>query len=65
VFRWVQNDGASWDFPGRAVIINDDTAGTGAFFEDKQYMTVDNSSTSRFRDRIYVTWTEFGPTDAG
>lgn len=65
LFRSVQNDGASWDFPGRAVIVNDDTAGTGAFFEDKQYMTVDNSATSRFRDRIYVTWTEFGLNDAG
>lgn len=65
VFRSTQNDGASWDFPGRYVIVNDDTAGTGAFFEDKQYMTIDASPTSRFRDQIYVTWTEFNDVGQG
>jgi hypothetical protein len=34
-------------------------AGTGAVFEDKQLMTVDNTVGSPFQDRIYVTWTEF------
>ena len=64
IFRSTQNDGASWDFPGRAVIINDDTAGAGNILEDKQYMTVDNSTSSQFRDRVYVTWTEFTETTA-
>jgi hypothetical protein len=62
VFRSTQNDGASWNFPGRYVIVNADAAGEGAILEDKQYMTVDNSPTSPFRDRVYVTWTEFTAT---
>jgi hypothetical protein len=64
IFRSTQNDGASWDFPGRAVIINDDTAGAGNILEDKQYMTVDDGTSSPFRDRIYVTWTEFTESTA-
>jgi hypothetical protein len=64
VFRSTQNGGASWDFPGRYVTLNQDTAGAGAILEDKQYLTVDNSVTSPFRDRLYVTWTEFTPTTA-
>jgi hypothetical protein len=64
IFRSTQNDGASWDFPGRAVIINDDTAGAGDILEDKQYVAIDASTSSPFRDRIYVTWTEFTPDAA-
>jgi hypothetical protein len=71
VFRSTQNDGASWNFPGRYVRASNDTAGTGtAPFLDKQLMTVDNNPRScssdhssgactRFQDRVYVTWTEF------
>jgi len=37
-----------------------DLAGTGtAPFFDKQLLTVDNHKGSKFRDRIYVTWTLF------
>src|SRR5919198_3074265 len=68
VFRSTGNFGASWNFPGRPVIQSQDTAGTGtAPFEDKPYMTIDthvtlpNGSANPFRDRIYVTWTEFEP----
>ena len=32
---------------------------THGVLNDKPYMTVDNSKTSQFRDRIYVTWTLF------
>jgi len=64
VFRSTQNGGASWDFPGRYVIANDDVAGSGAILEDKQYLTVDNHPGSLFQDRLYVTWTEFTPTTA-
>jgi len=46
------------------VIINADPEGESPFFEDKQYMTVDASTSSPFRDRVYVTWTEFGPAGA-
>lgn len=60
VFRSTLNGGASWNFPGRPVIESADIAGTGAPpFEDKPYMTVDNHVSSPFRDRVYVTWTEF------
>jgi hypothetical protein len=64
VFRSTQNGGASWDFPGRYVTLNQDTAGSQPILEDKQYLTVDNSVSSPFRDRLYVTWTEFTATTA-
>ncbi len=37
-------------------------AGPGIFsnFDDKQWMTVDNSPGSPFYGRVYVTWTKFG-----
>lgn len=57
VFRATQNKGASWNFPGRPVIEDFDT--TGATLQDKPYGTVDNHVASPFRDRIYVTWTNF------
>jgi hypothetical protein len=59
VFRSTQNNGASWNFPGRAVTAFSDTVGLGTTLEDKQLMTVDNHVGSRFQDRVYVTWTEF------
>jgi hypothetical protein len=73
VFRSTQNDGASWNFPGRYARAAKDN--TGSVLEDKQLMAVDNnlnacgSDTSLatrvatrctpFQDRVYVTWTEF------
>lgn len=73
VFRATQSAGASWNFPGHAVVIAADPAGTnpvtgtgapgGKPFEDKPYMTVDNHVGSPFRDRVYVAYTEF--TSAG
>ncbi|MBV9897108.1 MAG: exo-alpha-sialidase [Chloroflexi bacterium] len=61
VFRSTQNNGASWDFTGRYVIVDDNVDGksSNVALEDKQYMTIDNKASSPFRDRIYVTWTEF------
>jgi hypothetical protein len=57
VFRSTGNSGASWNFTGHPVIETFDM--TGAILEDKQYMTADNSKSSPFRDRVYVSWTEF------
>jgi hypothetical protein len=63
VFRSTQNNGASWNFPGRPVVEDFDV--TGASLEDKPYMTVDNHVGSPFQDRIYVTWTEFAADGTG
>jgi hypothetical protein len=57
VFRSTGDGGASWNFPGRPAIETSTT--TGAPFNDKPYMTIDNHAASPFRDRIYVTWTIF------
>ena len=60
IFRSTGNFGASWNFPGRPAVESSDVKGTGLPpFEDKPYMTVDNHVSSPFRDRIYVTYTEF------
>jgi hypothetical protein len=59
LFRSTQNDGASWDFPGRPVTEHNDVAGAGNVLEDKELMTVDDHVGSPFQDRVYVTWTEF------
>jgi len=59
LFRSTGTGGASWNFPGRRISEFNDTAGTGAVLLDKQLMTVDNHVDSKFRDRIYVTWTLF------
>ncbi len=59
VFRSTGTGGASWNFPGRKVVEFNDIAGSGAVLLDKQLMTVDNHVRSRFRDRVYVTWTLF------
>jgi hypothetical protein len=63
VFRSTGNNGASWNFTGRPVIETFDT--TGTILEDKQYLTVDNSKSSSFRDRVYVSWTEFAADGTG
>jgi hypothetical protein len=62
VFRSTQNNGASWNFPARPAVEANDLTGTGAPFEDKQLLTVDNHVGSPFQDRVYVTWTEFAAT---
>jgi hypothetical protein len=56
VFRSTGNGGASWNFPGRQVTFG---GYSGLPFEDKELLTVDNNVSSPFRDRVYVTWTEF------
>ncbi|WP_433303704.1 sialidase family protein [Actinoplanes sp. CA-030573] len=65
VYRSTGTNGASWNFPGRPVTEHNDVAGAGDFLLDKQLMTVDNSRTSRFRDRVYVTWTTFAADGTG
>ncbi|MBV9193068.1 MAG: exo-alpha-sialidase [Solirubrobacterales bacterium] len=59
LFRSTGNGGASWDFPGRPSTVYFDPAGTSGVLEDKALMTVDDNLNSPYRDRIYVTWTEF------
>jgi hypothetical protein len=59
VFRSTGNNGASWNFPGRYVTSFFDPSGTAGVLEDKQLIAVDNHVNSPFRDRVYVTWTEF------
>jgi hypothetical protein len=59
VFRSTGNHGASWNFPGRYTTVNFDPAGSSGVLEDKALMTVDNNPSSPYRDRIYVTWTEY------
>jgi hypothetical protein len=59
VYRSTGTDGASWNFTGRPVATIDDTAGSGSSLLDKQLLTVDASTSSRFRDRVYVSWTTF------
>jgi hypothetical protein len=60
VFRSTLNNGASWNFPARAVVEQSRAAATSCFpCEWKPQLTVDNHVGSPFQDRIYVTWTEF------
>ncbi len=59
IFRSTQNNGASWNFPGRYTTVFFDPTGTSGVLEDKALMTVDDNARSPYRDRIYVTWTEF------
>ena len=60
VFRSTGDGGASWDFPGRPAIETfASDQNTGLPLNDKEYIAVDNSPTSPFRDRVYVTWTIF------
>jgi hypothetical protein len=65
VYRSTGTNGASWNFPGRPVVEHNDVVGAGDFLLDKQLLTVDNSRTSRFRDRVYVTWTTFAADGTG
>jgi hypothetical protein len=65
VYRSTGTNGASWNFPGRPVAEHNDVVGAGDFLLDKQLLTVDNSRTSRFRDRVYVTWTTFAADGTG
>src|SRR5262249_4660274 len=59
VYRSTGNNGASWNFPGRAVSEHNDVVGVGDFLFDKPLMTVDNHPGSPFQDRVYVTWTTY------
>jgi hypothetical protein len=60
VFRSTGDGGASWNFPGRpAVETFASNQTTGLPLNDKEYIAVDNSPTSPFRDRVYVAWTIF------
>ncbi len=59
IMRSTQNGGASWNFPGRYTTAFFDPAGNGTVLEDKALMAVDDNASSPYRDRIYVTWTEF------
>jgi hypothetical protein len=59
VFRATQNNGASWNFPGRYTTVTFDPAGTAGVLQDKALMAIDDNVRSPYRDRIYVTWTEF------
>jgi len=65
VYRSTGNNGASWTFPGRPVTAFFDPTGVGSVLEDKQLLTVDASKSSPFRDRVYVTWTEFAADGTG
>jgi hypothetical protein len=65
VYRSTGTNGASWNFPGRPVAEHNDVIGAGDFLLDKQLLTVDNSRTSRFRDRVYVTWTTYAADGTG
>jgi hypothetical protein len=59
LYRSTQNDGASWNFPGRYSTVFFDPNGTKGVLEDKALMAVDDNVRSPYRDRIYVTYTEF------
>jgi hypothetical protein len=59
VFRSTGTAGRSWNFTARPVVEHNDVAGAGNHLEDKPFMAVDRFRTSRFRDRVYVTWTRF------
>jgi hypothetical protein len=65
VYRSTGTNGASWNFTGHPAAESNDTAGTGAVLLDKQLLTVDNSTTSAFRDRVYMTWTLFAADGTG
>jgi len=59
LYRSTGNAGASWNFPGRPVVETADLTGTSGVLQDKELLAVDNHRRSPFRDRVYVTWTEF------
>jgi hypothetical protein len=59
VYRSTGDGGASWNFPGRPVVETFTRSTTGVPLTDKPYIAVDSNPASPFRDRIYVTWTQF------
>jgi hypothetical protein len=65
VMRSTQNNGASWNFPGRYTRASFDPSGTSGVLEDKELIAVDDHASSPFRDRIYITWTEFAADGTG
>ena len=65
VYRSTGNNGASFNFPGRYAKVFFDHPGTAGVLEDKQLLTVDNNVHSPFRDRVYVTYTEFAADGSG
>src|SRR4051794_37898351 len=65
VYRSTGSNGASWNFPGRPVAEHNDVAGAGNFLLDKQLMTVDDHVGSPYRDRVYMTWTQFAEDGTG
>ncbi len=50
-----KDGGVTW--PVRAVIV--DHINTSAPMEDKPYVVVDNSDSSKFKNNVYVAWTHF------
>ncbi len=54
--------GASWSFPGDYVVTTKGAAHGGLGLLDKEYMAIDNNPVSPYRDRIYVSWTNY-PAD--
>lgn len=65
VYRSTGTQGASFNFPGRPVATQNDTAGAGDVLLDKQLLAVDNGKRSPFADRVYVTWTTFAADGTG
>jgi hypothetical protein len=65
VLRSTGNNGASWNFPGRYSYVNFDPSGSTGVLEDKELLAVDSNPGSPYRDRIYVTWTEFASDGSG
>lgn len=51
--------GASWTFPGDAVTVVQGTEEEDIGLEDKEWMTVDQGSSSPFQDRVYVVWSRY------
>jgi hypothetical protein len=52
-------DASSAIYLYRAVVENPDVEGTSGVLQDKPLLAVDDHRGSPFRDRVYVTWTEF------
>jgi hypothetical protein len=60
VFQATQNGGASWNFPGHySATFTFDPTGTSGVLQDKALMAIDDNVQSPYRDRIYVTCTDF------
>jgi hypothetical protein len=59
IMRSTGNKGASWNFTGRYTTLNFDPDATTGVLEDKALLAVDHNVNSPYRDRIYVTWTQF------